>query len=354
MADSAEAVPELEAQSRPAVAREAAVGLGLAVLLVALIIWSMTVGPYDLTFSDAVASLLQAVGIGDGPENARASTVLLVIRLPRVLLAALVGAALAVSGAAYQGLFKNPMVSPDILGVSSGAGVGAALGILLGLPTLAVHLMSFGCGVAAVLLVMGIARAVSKSGNTLVVMILAGVVISSVFSALTSLIKYVADPDDKLPAITYWLMGSFARSGVTTSVAIMGGVLLAAGGLMLLMRWQINVMAFGEEEARTMGVDVRRVRTLIVLASTLLTSVSVCLCGTIGWVGLVIPHITRLATGPNYRSLLPLSMLGGACFMVVVDDAARMLSELPVGVLTALIGAPLFVYMLVRGRREWL
>lgn len=138
------------------------------------------------------------------------------------------------------------------------------------------------------------------------------------------------------------------------SVYIMLGVLIVAGGIMLLMRWQINVMAFGEEEARTMGVNVPRTRTIIVLSSTLLTSVSVCLCGSIGWVGLIIPHITRLATGPNYRSLLPISMLGGASFMVVVDTACRMMSELPVGVLTSLIGAPLFIYMLVKGKREWL
>jgi iron complex transport system permease protein len=349
-----ETIESVEDSARKHLGREWAVGIGLAIALLVLIIWSMTIGPYDLTMSDAIASILQTFGIGDGPSVAKSSTVLLVIRLPRILLAALVGAALAVSGAAYQGLFKNPMVSPDILGVSSGAGVGAALGILLGMPTLGVHLLSFAVGIAAVTLVMAIAKAVGKSGNTLVIMILAGTVISSVFSALTSLIKYVADPDDKLPAITYWLMGSFARSGVQQSVIIMAVILLVAGGVMVLMRWQINVMAFGEEEARTMGVNVPRTRTIIILASTLLTSASVCLCGTIGWVGLIIPHITRLATGPNYRSLLPISMLGGACFMVLVDDVARCLNELPVGILTALIGAPLFIYMLVKGRREWL
>ena len=336
------------------VAHEVALGLGLGVLLVFLILWSMTIGAYDLTIPDAVQAVGGALGLCDAPENTKITTVLLVIRLPRILLTALVGAALAISGAAYQGLFKNPMVAPDILGVSSGAGTGAALAILFGLGSAGVQLTAFAFGLGAVLIVMAIARAFGKSGNSLVVMILAGTVISSVFSAITSLAKYVADTDDKLPQITYWLMGSFAHAGAMKNVLVMGAVLLVAGGVMMAMRWRINVMAFGEEEARTMGVNVKATRNVLILCSTMLTSVAVCLCGTIGWVGLIIPHIMRLATGPNYRSLIPLSMLAGACFMVVVDDLARTLvsAELPVGVLTSLIGAPLFIFMLVRGRKE--
>lgn len=331
-------------------------GVGLGVLLVLLVLWSMTIGAYDLTVPDALRALGGALDLCEPPQDAKVGTVLLVIRLPRILLTALVGAALAVSGAAYQGLFRNPMVAPDILGVSSGAGTGAALAILLGLGSAGVQLTAFAFGLAAVLVVMAIARAFGGNGNSLVVMILAGTVISSVFSAVTSLAKYVADTDDKLPQITYWLMGSFARAGAMRNVALMGAALVVAGGVMMAMRWRINAMAFGEEEARTMGVNVRATRNALILCSTLLTSVAVCLCGTIGWVGLIIPHIVRLATGPNYKSLIPLSMLAGACFMVVVDDMARTLvsAELPVGVLTALIGAPLFIYMLVRGRKEWL
>lgn len=337
-------------------AREFVIGIGLGMLLVFLILWSMTVGAYDLTIPEVVQVLGSSLGLCDPPDNTKATTVIMVIRLPRILLTALVGAALAISGAAYQGLFKNPMVAPDILGVSSGAGTGAALAILLGFGSLGVQITAFLFGLGAVLIVLAIARAFGRNGNSLVIMILAGTVISSVFSAVTSLAKYVADTEEKLPQITYWLMGSFARAGAMRNVLIMGAVLLIAGGLMMAMRWRINVMAFGEEEARTMGVNVRATRNLIIVASTMLTSVAVCLCGTIGWVGLIIPHITRLATGPNYKSLLPLSMLAGACFMVVVDDMARTLTgaELPVGVLTALIGAPLFIYMLVKGRKEWL
>ena len=352
----AAAVSAAEASARRVFGREFAVGLGLGVLLVFLILWSMTIGAYDLTIPDAVQALGGALGLCEPPENTKITTVLLVIRLPRILLTAIVGAALAISGAAYQGLFKNPMVAPDILGVSSGAGTGAALAILMGLGTLGVQLTAFAFGLGAVLIVLAIARAFGRQGNSLVIMILAGTVISSVFGALTSLAKYVADTDDKLPQITYWLMGSFARAGAMKNVLIMGAVLLVAGGIMMAMRWRINVMAFGEEEARTMGVNVRSTRNVLILCSTMLTSVAVCLCGTIGWVGLIIPHIMRLATGPNYKSLIPLSALGGACFMVLVDDLARNLvsAELPVGVLTSLIGAPLFIYMLVRGRKEWL
>ena len=336
--------------------REIVVIAVLGVLLVALVLVSLTVGTYNLSVGDIVAVIGSKLSGSSLPEGSQDDIVLLIIRLPRILLAAIAGAALAVSGAAYQGMFKNPMVSPDILGVSSGAGTGAAFALLLGLPSVAVHGISFLFGVAAVFVVTAVARAFGKSGNTLVVMILAGTVISSVFTALTSLVKYVADPDDALPQITYWLMGSFARSGNDSNVLAMAVVLLVGGGVLMLLRWKLNVMAFGDDEAKAMGVDVKKTRFIVILAATLLTSVTVCMCGTIGWVGLIIPHIVRLVTGPNYKSLVPISMLGGACFMLLVDDIARVIvpGELPISILTALIGAPLFLSMLMKGRREWL
>lgn len=336
--------------------REAAVGLALSVLLVVLGVTSLNVGTYELSVGDIAGVVAGALGLSPETPDQKAATVLLVIRLPRIAVAALAGAALAVSGAAYQGMFKNPMVSPDILGVSAGVGSGAALALLLGLPSVAVHGVSFAFGVAAVATVVFIARLFGKSGNAIVVMILAGTVIASVFTAVTSLLKYVADPDDQLPQITYWLMGSFARSGNESNVAAMALVVLAGGGLLMLLRWRINTMAFGDDEARTMGIDVRRTRILVIVAATLMTSVTVCMCGSVGWVGLIIPHVLRLVTGPNYRSLIPLSLLGGACFMVLVDQVARIAipGELPVSVLTALIGAPLFLVLLAKGRREWL
>ena len=337
-------------------AREWAVMVALAAALAIIGAVSLTVGTYELSIQDILEVLAAKAGLAVEPSNEKAVTVLAVIRLPRIVIAALAGAALAVSGAAYQGIFKNPMVSPDILGVSAGAGAGAALALLLGLSSLAVHAMSFLFGVVAVAVVMAIARSFGKSGNAIVVMILAGTVISSVFTAVTSLLKYVADPDDQLPQITYWLMGSFARSGNDANVWTMALALLVGGGVLLAVRWRINVMSFGDDEARAMGVNVNATRAVVIAAATLLTSITVCMCGSVGWVGLIIPHITRLVTGPNYRSLMPISMLGGACFMVVVDDIARIAvpGELPISVLTALIGAPLFLFLLARGRKEWL
>ncbi|MDO4290380.1 MAG: iron ABC transporter permease [Eggerthellaceae bacterium] len=336
--------------------REKVCGIALGILLAVLVVVSLGMGTYDLAASDIPSILFAAVTGTPVDAEQKATTVLLVIRIPRILIAALAGAALAVSGAAYQGIFKNPMVSPDILGVSSGAGAGAALALILGLPSVMVHGVSFAFGVAAVLTVMTLARAFGKSGNALVVMILAGTVISSLFTAVTSLLKYVADPDDTLPLITYWLMGSFARSGNDTNMGLMTICLMVGAGVLVALRWRINVMSFGDEEARSMGVNVRASRAAIILASTLLTSVTVCMCGSVGWVGLIIPHAIRLVTGPNYKSLIPLSMLGGACFTLLVDDVARLIvpGELPVSVLTALIGAPLFIYLLAKGRKEWL
>ena len=336
--------------------REWAAGVALVATLVFLCCISLTVGTYDVALADIFVVISHVLFGTPAPADAQAVVVLMVIRLPRIIVAALAGAALAVSGAAYQGIFKNPMVSPDILGVSAGAGSGAALALLLGLPTLAVHGVSFAFGVVAVLIVMSIARAFGTSGSAIVVMILAGTVISSVFTAFTSLLKYVADPDDALPQITYWLMGSFARSGNESNVFAMAIALAVGAAVLLALRWRINVMAFGDEEARSMGVNVRATRAAIILAATLLTSIIVCMCGSVGWVGLIIPHILRLVTGPNYRSLIPLSMLGGACFMVLVDDVARIIipGELPISVLTALIGAPLFLFLLAKGRKEWL
>lgn len=341
----------------PRASRAVAVGIALAVLLVVIAFASMMMGAYSMEPAQ-VMQLIAAWARGDlAAQDPRSVTVLFSIRLPRMALAVLVGASLSVSGAAYQGIFRNPMVSPDILGVSNAASVGVAIGLLLGWPTLMVHAVSFAFGIAAVLLVLAIAHAVGgRSGNTTIVMILSGVVIGSMCSAVLSLIKYVADPDNVLPAITYWLMGSFSRANNLANMTVMFTIFLLGAGTLMLLRWKLNAMTFGEEEARTLGVDVKRTRVAIILASTLMTSATVCMCGVVGWVGLIIPHIVRLMMGPDYRTLLPLSMLTGACFMLVVDDVARTIvaGELPIGVLTALIGAPLFIYMLFKSRSKYL
>lgn len=330
----------------------------LAIALVATAFASVLVGSYSMTPAQVLQTVCAFFQGTPSPDiDGQAVTVLFTIRIPRIILAMTVGAALAISGAAYQGVFRNPMVSPDILGVSSAASVGVALGLILGWPTLAVHALSFVFGIAAVALVLSIARAVGgRSGNTTIVMVLAGVVIGSMGSAVLSLIKYVADPDNVLPAITYWLMGSFARSGNAANIVFMLVVLIIGAGVLILARWKLNAMTFGDEEAQSLGVNVRATRTAIIAASTLMTSASVCLCGVIGWVGLIIPHIVRLMVGPNYRSLFPISLLTGAIFMLVVDDCARTIvpGELPVGVLTALIGAPFFIALLFKSRGQYL
>jgi iron complex transport system permease protein len=286
----------------------------------------------------------------------QAYNVLFIIRLPRIFLTLLVGASLALSGAAYQSLFRNPLVSPDILGVTSGAGVGAAMGILLDLPSLGIHLASFLFGIGVVSIVLSLSKILGGGKNATVVLILSGTIMNLLAQSVVSFTKYVADAESKLPEITFWLMGSFARSGNYRNIYVMLALFLAGAVPVFLLRWKINVLSFGDEEARAMGIDTKRLRVTVIVCSTLLTAASVSLCGTIGWVGLIIPHISRLLVGPNNRALFPAAILSGSAFMLIVDDFARAIvpGELPIGVLTAFVGAPLFLYMLFSGKRDWL
>ena len=281
----------------------------------------------------------------------RAQAVVLNVRLPRVAAAALVGAALSTAGCAYQGMFRNPMVSPDLLGASTGAGFGAALALLLGLGYGAVTGLSFTFGLLAVLLAYLISR-VSKIQTTLA-MVLAGVMISSLFTSGTSFIKLVADPTDQLPAITYWLMGALTAVRLDDLHFAMVPILCGLIPLFFL-RWRLNLLSVSEAEARSMGVNTRLLRLLVILCATLATAASVSISGMIGWVGLVIPHICRLLVGQDTQRLLPCSMLLGASFLMLVDDLARCLaaSEIPLGILTAFVGAPLFLYLIVKGGRR--
>ncbi len=328
----------------------------LGILLLLAVFVSMTIGRYALQPQIILRVFMDRIsGEPLDPALTEANAVIFAIRIPRILLSILVGAALSASGAAYQGLFKNPMVSPDILGVSSGASVGAIFGILLGLPTYLIHVQSFLFGMGAVIIVMTLARMVSRGSGTLLIMVLSGTVISSVFSALTSLIKYLAPADDKLPEITFWLMGSFAKAGSYRNVTIMGVVFILGAVPLFLLRWRMNVMSFGEEEARSMGVNVKAIRRIVILCATLLTASSVALCGVIGWVGLIVPHMARILVGPNYGVMMPVAMIGGGLFTLLVDNVCRtaVSGELPIGIVTAMIGAPLFIYLLFRRRRDW-
>ena len=260
----------------------------------------------------------------------------------------LVGAALAVSGAAYQGMFRNPMVSPDILGASTGAGFGAAVAILLGAGYFGISAAAFCCGLLAVAAAWLVSR-LSKADQA-VALILAGMMISSLFSAGTSFVKLVADTQQQLPAITYWLMGSL--SSIKDKDVVFLAIPVALGMIPLFfLRWRMNLLTVGEEEAQSMGVNTRRLRGAVIVCATLLTSASVAVSGMIGWVGLVIPHFCRMLFGYDYRRLIPAGALFGAAFLLAVDDIARLVTtgELPLGILTAFVGAPLFLYLIATG-----
>lgn len=280
-------------------------------------------------------------------------TVLIDVRIPRIIAAVMVGGALSVSGCSYQGLFKNPMVSPDILGASAGASFGAAISILLSFSGIKIELIAFLCAILAVGISCFLSVLIGQGKNITLILVLTGMVVQSIFMAFVSIIKYVADPDGKLPAITFWLMG-----GLTTitwkDVSLIMLPMIASMVPIFLVRYKINVLSFGEEEAQSMGVNTKRIRTIIILCSTLLTAISVSISGMIGWVGLVIPHISRLIVGPNYKILLPTSFFIGGIFLLIVDNFARNLfaMEIPLGILTSIIGAPFFLYLILRGKGD--
>lgn len=282
-------------------------------------------------------------------------TIIFNVRIPRIFAAMLIGSALSISGAAYQGLFKNPMVSPDILGASAGASFGAAMGILMSFSTVNIQISAFLFGLGAVLLTYFISTFIGRGNNAILVLVLTGMVISTLFSSFTSMTKYVADPYSKLPAITFWLMGGLSSISAKDDKILLVPILIGSIPLILL-RWKLNVLSFGEEEAKAMGIDTRRLRMVIIVCSTLLTAASVSISGMIGWVGLIIPHIARLIVGPNYKVLLPASIFIGSAYLLLVDDIARSLFaiEIPLGILTALVGAPFFIFLLLKGRKGWI
>ncbi|MDO4860679.1 MAG: iron ABC transporter permease [Bacillota bacterium] len=278
-------------------------------------------------------------------ENTEA--IFFAIRLPRILLACLVGCCISMAGAAYQGVFQNPMAAPDILGASSGAAFGAALAIILGGTTFFITGSAFAFSLITVLFVMLVSK--FASGSKILGLILGGIVISSLFTSGTSYLKLVADPNDQLPQITYWLMGSLTEAKLSEVGFACIPMLLGIIPLILL-RWRINILTLGDEEAASMGVDTKRVRLFVIICSTLITAASVSVSGMIGWVGLVIPHFARRIVGNNYMHLMILSMVLGALFLLGVDDISRILiaKEIPLGILTSLIGAPFFIYLLTR------
>jgi len=298
----------------------------LAILLLLAVLGSSVIGSYSLSLHDWW-SVLKAPS-----ESGTPGIVLLQIRLPRLLACILVGSGLSLAGASYQGLFNNPMVSPDILGASAGAGFGAAIGILFGFDIVAIQALSFVGGLLAVLLAWVLASGLCRRGDPVLMLVLVGILIGSLFTALISLTKYLADPLNKLPVITFWLLGSFAS--ITPKDVRLAIIPIAVGCIpLLLLRWRLNVLCMGEQEARTLGMNTSTMRFVVIVCATLITAASVSMCGMVGWIGLVVPHLARLVVGPNHKILLPTAAVMGGCFLLLVDDVARTVGalEIPVG-----------------------
>jgi iron complex transport system permease protein len=324
------------------------------ILLILLFILSLSVGRYGITLSEFLQIIASKLFGIEGNYSKVIETVLFKVRLPRMLAAIFVGGALAMAGATYQGLFRNPMVSPDLLGASAGAGFGAAIALLFNFSILQVQISSFVFGIGAVFLTYLISSIISTENSSTLTLVLTGMVISTLFASFISMIKYVADPYSKLPNIIFWLMGGL--SSVKSSDVIMMSIPIVIGVIpIVLLRWKLNVLTFGEEEAQAMGINTKRIRVVFILCATLMTSAAVATSGMIGWVGLVIPHLVRMIVGPNYKILLPTSALVGSLYLLLIDDIARSLFsiEIPLGILTSLIGAPFFIYLLLKGKKGW-
>lgn len=308
---------------------------------------ALCMGQYHVPMQHVVSVLLSHVFPVEGAWTDTMYRVVMYSRLPRVIAAVAVGAALSLSGAAYQGVFRNPLVSPDLLGVANGACVGAALSILLGLGQIGNVLLAFVGGILAVSMTV-LLPALIRNKST-VALVLSGVIVSGFFSSVLGVLKYLADPDTQLAEITYWQLGSLAKVRPDALVTILPIALLSGAGVYLL-RWRINVISLGDKEARTLGVELQRERGILVLCSTLLTAAVICISGTVGWIGLVMPHLARMMVGQDNKRVIPVSALLGAIFLIVVDTMARNLTgaEIPLGIITGFIGTPFFAIVLIR------
>src|SRR5580704_15271479 len=326
--------------------------IALAVLFAGLVL-AFTLGRYPVSLQDMLDVLASRLSGHASSAPLAVQDVVLLVRGPRVLAAVLVGAALAIAGTAFQGLFRNPLVSPDILGASSGAALGAVLGIYFSLGVLGIEALAFAGGMAAVASVYGIGAAL-RAHDPILVLVLTGVVIGALLGAGVGLVKYLADPYNQLPAMTFWLLGSLAGTSSADLLPLFGPI--AFGTLVLMaLRWRMNVMSLPEEEARALGVPTGPLRITIIAAATLVTSASVAASGIIGWVGLVVPHLARALVGPDFARLLPTAALLGGAYLLVIDTLARTATsvEIPLGILTAVIGTPFFIWLLAGMQRTW-
>jgi len=329
-------------------------GLAIATaVLIAGLLLAFTVGRYPVSLAELANVLLSKITAHRADVSPAVESVIMQVRGPRVLAAALVGAALAVAGTAFQGLFRNPLVSPDILGASSGAALGAVIGIFFSLGVIAIQAFAFAGGLLAVAAVYVIGSAV-RSRDPILVLVLTGVVVGALLGAGVGLVKYLADPYNQLPAMTFWLLGSLAAANVSDLLPLFGPVAIGTA-VLIALRWRMNVMSLPEEEARSLGVATGPLRIAIVAAATLTTSASVATAGIIGWVGLVVPHLARALVGPDFPKLLPTCALLGGGYLLLIDTLARNVApiEIPLGILTAVIGTPFFIWLLAGMQRNW-
>ena len=324
-------------------------GLVIIVLVVVTLLMgfaALCIGPYQITWRESFEILFQPItGLqNDWPEMAR--TIVMDVRLPRVIAALLVGAALAVAGTAYQGIFKNPLVSPDLLGVSSGACIGAAAGILLRTGQAGVQLLAFAGGILAVCLTLAIPKIIKREST--IALVLSGVIVSGFCGSIMGLLKYIADPEEDLPSIVYWQMGSLGRANFD-ALAYPAPIIIVCIIVVLLLRWRINVLSMGDHDAKALGVNLKLERGLVIALSTLLTASAVCMAGTVGWIGLVLPHLARFVVGPNVHRSMPVAAIMAAGFLLLVDTLARFSGiEIPLSILTGFIGTPFFVVLLAK------
>lgn len=323
----------------------------LFIILLVLIVSTLCIGKYPISVSESLSILTRAITFRPQIADEMAVNVILKLRLPRVLVSIFVGAALSVSGACYQGIFKNPLVSPDFLGVSSGACIGAAVAILLNLTKGYISIFAFCGGIIAVFITMIIPSLIKNKSN--IMMVLSGIIVGSLMSSILGFIKYMADPYTELASITYWTMGSFSYSSIEDLLPMLL-VMVPPTIILIVMSWWIDVLSMGDDEAKTLGANTKLIKTIVIICSTLLTSGAICFAGTIGWVGLIVPHVSRLLVGSTNQRVIPCSCLVGAIFMLLVDTATRTIgiTEMPVSIMTGIIGAPFFCYLLYKKRNE--
>jgi iron complex transport system permease protein len=319
----------------------------LFAILCFLFVTALAFGRYQIRFTEVLGILTARFFSIQPTWSDQTANILMTIRLPRICGAILAGMSLALSGAAYQSVFKNPLVSPDLLGVSAGACVGASLGILLHLGSFTIQMMALLCGLLSVAITCAVPRVLHNRSNLMLV--LSGIIVSGIMSAVQGFIKYTADAEEELPSIVYWAMGSLASVRAHDIIIIIPPVIIAMA-VLLILRWKINLLTLDEQEAQSLGVNVSRIRGITIVCSTMLTACAVCISGTIGWIGLVVPHVGRLLAGHDNRFLMPVSALCGGIFLLIMDTMARNMtkSEIPLSILTGMFGGPLFVIILAR------